>query len=307
MSDQPRTHDPLTVASDFYGLLRAEVTGNRAGLDQRECALLQQHYPVMMNPARYAVDLAAAIYARRRAHAVQAILEAPEPVVLDAGCGFGSESFLFAALGAQVLAVDISEAQIAVARKRQHHYEQLLGRPLNITFSPADLTTYTPPVDRLSLTWLASILAAIPDQDGLLRRIFHHTQPGGKLIITDMNLLNPLFAWGEWRRRRRAMRAYPEFAQQADFLAMVRRRERAGARYFTNLDGGCFDDVQFFTARTLSRLIRTSGFEAVSVDYAGFIPPPVFRPGMRGLEQALGSVPAIRSFGYFYTVTGRRV
>ncbi len=61
-----------------------------------------------MDSSRYPLDLVATVYARRRALPIRAIQDSKEPFVFDAGCGYGSDSLLFASLGARVVAVDLS-------------------------------------------------------------------------------------------------------------------------------------------------------------------------------------------------------
>ncbi len=234
------------------------------------------------------------------------ILDVPRSIVFDAGCGYGSESFLFAKLGATVLSVDRSFEQIAIARKRLRYYEELFEQKLDIHFVTADLNEYIPEMAELSLTWLASVLAAIRDQEAFLARVYQATRPEGRVILTDMNLWNPLFLVKEWGRRRRNQMDSPEFARSADFLAMVRRKGRKGARFFPSAHGAMIDDVQFFTPVTLSQLLRTVGFCQVTSTYSGFLPPPLFSPIGLMLERSLDKVPILRGMGYFYLVSGQK-
>jgi SAM-dependent methyltransferase len=257
-----------------------------------------------MNPRRYSPELAATIYASRRVHAIHAVLETENPVAFDAGCGYGSESFLFAALGARVLAVDLSVDQIAIASNRQRYYEEAFGKPFDIRFLVANLDEYIPHRQDISLTWLASVLAAIQGQEGFLKRVYTATRQNGTVMITDMNLRNPLFLWGEWRRRRRVLRESPEFARHTDFWAMFRRKGRTGARYFPCIGKRSFDDVQFFTSRTLSNLLVRVGFSPSPSSFSGFVPPFFARKGLHGFENSFTKMPVLRSFGYFYVVAG---
>ena len=295
---------PLSVTSSFHRLLQNEICEGNPFLSIEDQSKLRHHYPLLLAPDRYPPKLVERIYVNRRAPAVQVILEEETPMVFDAGCGYGSESFLFASMGARVLAVDISTEQIQIAKKRQRYFEEILGRPLDVTFVVADLDEYNPTMSNVSITWLASVLAAVKDQEGFLRRVFEKTREGGKVIITDMNLLNPLFLWNEWRRRKEAIRRNVEFRQRADFLAMFKRRDRKGARYFFSRDGESFDDVQFFGADTLSNLLRNVGFYPQSPSFSGFVPPALFQMGLGCLENIFGGLPLLRELGYFYVVVG---
>lgn len=304
-TDADRTSvDPRRLTENFYRLLRREVMEGNPHLDADEQALLASHYPVMMAPERYPPPLVTTIYTERRAPAAASILASEEPLVFDAGSGYGSESFLFAALGARVLAVDRSADQTAIARKRQPYWEERFERPLEIHFETADLNTYRPCEEGLSLTWIASVLAALPDQDAFLRRIHGATRPGGEVMITDMNLLNPLFLLKEWRRRRHGALGSPAFARQASLWRMFLRRERRGARYFESSAEEPFDDAQFFWWKTLAEYLRRGGFEPGKVAYSGFMPPLPGNPDLSFLETALAKVPLLRCGAYFYRISG---
>ena len=283
------------------------MEGNR-DLASSEQELLRAHYPVMMTPERYPLSLVVDIYTRRRAPAVAFVLDwiqkrGTAPTIFDAGTGFGSESFLLAAMGARVLAVDLSAEQVAIAEKRQRYWEKHFGRDLEIRFEAADLNSYTPSESDLALTWIASVLAAVPDQDAFLARVSDTTQPGGEVMITDMNLLNPLFLWKEWRRRRGGARQSRDFAETKDFRGMFLRRGRRGARYFDTTDGEAFDDAQFFWWRTLGALFRSTGFEPHTLEYSGFVPPLAGAPDLSFLEGVLCRIPIVRSGAYFYRMS----
>ena len=297
--------DPHRITATFYVLLRREVMEGNPLLDDGEQRLLAEHYPVMMSPERNPVPLVTEIYTQRRAPAVASILRHEAPRVLDAGCGYGSESFLFAALGGRLLGVDLSPEKVAIAHKRKAYWEELFDRPLDIEWESADLDTFRPQGEEFHLTWIASVLAAVGDQDALLRRIHAATRPGGELMITDMNLHNPLFLWKEWSRRRRGAELSSAFAEAADFAAMVRRRGRRGARYFpVPGEEAPFDDAQFFTPGTLARLMRSVGFRPGPPAFSGFVPPLPKGPDLSSLEGLLDRVPLVRRGAYFYRLTG---
>ena len=293
----------LTAA--FYATLREEVTQGNALLTSNEQSRLQSHYPTMMSGDLYPVDLAAAIYVARRSPAVKAVIDTTGSVVFDAGCAFGSESFLFATLGAKVLAVDIDKEQVAIAKKRQRYYEDIYQKPLDITLEVCDLNEFDPGAGNISLTWIASVLAAIPDQDALLARIYEATRPCGQVMITDMNLINPLFFAREFLRRKRAQAVNPAFGREADFWSMFSRKGRRGARYHRSTDGAVFDDVQFFTPSTIRQAIKDAGFGPNRSICSGFGLPNFGRFAVQ-FERFLGGIPGLNSMGYFYLASGSK-
>ena len=293
------------VVRIFYQELRKEVIIGDPYLNSQEQARLQLHHEVMMNAKKYPPTLAATIYVHRRSLAVQAILATRDAIVFDAGCGYGSESFLFAGFGAKVLAVDISPEQLCIAEKRKRYFEnEVFKKNLDVTFRVADLNEYWPETHGISLTWIASVLAALPDQEDFLKRVYAGTREGGRVVVTDMNLRNPWFLLKEWRRRQWARLESPEFARQADFWRMVQRRGRSGARFFPLRSQGRFDDVQFFTAGSLKALLRQIGFRVAQTGFSGFVPPQVYVPLLTPLEGFMARVPMVKNLGYFYIVTG---
>ena len=319
------TEDLRQRTAADYAALRREVLEGNPGLDADQQRALRSHYPVMNDPARYPPALVSEIYVRRRTPAMVAVATTEGPLVFDAGCGYGSESYFFAALGARVLAVDLEAEKIEIARRRQPYWEEHFGRPLDIVWEAADLDHYVPTLDGISLTWMGSVLAAIPNQDGFFQRVYDATRPGGEMMISDMNLLNPLFLLKEWRRRNLGRRRSSEFDAAASFGGMFWRRQRQGARYFPidaaegesiepnpilgpreleTVSPGAFDDSQFFWSRTLAQLFRRTGFEPGPPHFSGFVPPIPGLPGQRALEALLSHVPVLRRMGYFYRMSG---
>lgn len=296
--------DAQSITLSFYGLLRNEVTYGNPYLSDDEQLKLQGHHKVIMNADQYPPKLARLIYVSRRSYAIESILSDRAPVIFDVGCGYGSESFMFASLGARVLSVDRSSRQIEIALKRKRYFEEKFGKTLDITFRTGDLNDYVPEEDDISLSWVASVLAAIPDQDSLLRRVCSATKIGGRIMVTDMNLLNPLFLWKEWKRRRRALKTCFDFAQHARFSDMLRRKNRVGALYYGKDSGGRFDDVQFFHPKTLMRLLTSTGFRIDRISFSGFVPPLTMGNVFCATENFLRKIPVIKTLGYFYTVTG---
>jgi len=64
--------------------------------------------------------------------------------VIDLGCGLGMQSIIFAALGWEVLGIDLLPSCTALCRKRQSYYEARLGQKLNLRFIAADFRKFDP-------------------------------------------------------------------------------------------------------------------------------------------------------------------
>jgi SAM-dependent methyltransferase len=294
---------PETVVSSFYSALQQEVNRGNPFLDDAEQELLRGHHPFIVDPGNYPPGLVAAVHNRRRTAPVKAIRESSAPTVLDAGCGCGSDSILFAALGASVVAVNVSSDELAVAEKRARYYEKVGGVNLNIRFIQDDLNDYLPGEENFSLTWFASVLAVIRDQESLLKRVFQATRDQGRIMLVDYNLLHPPFLWKEWRRRNTVREKCPDFAREGHFWKMVRRKGRMGGRFFPLAEGGLFDDAQFFTPGTLRALLQRAGFRVLPAVFSGCALPAFPGPAVF-LERALSRVPGWKSIGRAYLITG---
>mgnify|MGYP001466393141 CR=1 FL=1 len=137
MTKQPvQTH--LLAVDQFYSLLLEEADSSELTADEK--ALLGSthlYYGRYLNPAlrNYFVETVIPHIAR----ATDYLSQVPDaPVILDLGCGLGMQSFIFANQGAKVVAVDIREETIALARKRKAWYEHKLGKALDVEFVHCD-------------------------------------------------------------------------------------------------------------------------------------------------------------------------
>ncbi len=106
----------------------------------------------------------------------------PSPVILDLGCGSGSQALLFALQGATVVGVDMDEIALGVFRKRIDLYSNLVGRRLPITLVAGntfdiDYAAYGP------VSGVYSLFA------------FNMMQPSGKLVDTLLPHLSPGARW----------------------------------------------------------------------------------------------------------------
>jgi len=121
------------------------------------------------------------------------------PIVLDAGCGFGTFSMLFASMGGRVLGVDLRPDRLAVAEQRLDRHATLTGTPLELSYARQDLTReWSQPVD---MVWAYNSISHIDPLDAFLDQACEFLRPGGVLVISDIN-----GAHRHYRRRPAALR-----------------------------------------------------------------------------------------------------
>jgi 2-polyprenyl-3-methyl-5-hydroxy-6-metoxy-1,4-benzoquinol methylase len=113
----------------------------------------------------------------------------PQPRVLDAGSGFGTFAMLFAAMGAEVTAVDLRPDRLDAADHRLSFFRANTGLELPVRNVRADLTqkwegTY-------DLVWVFNALSHIDPLPPFLTQVRDHLRPGGVIVIGDINGDNP--------------------------------------------------------------------------------------------------------------------
>lgn len=117
-----------------------------------------------------------------------------EPLVLDVGCGYGTDSLLLARLGCRVTAIDVNEDYIAVARERLAYWGSSLEGVPEPEFSSGHVE------DRHDLSGFHGVYSA---------ECLHHCEPvenallamrgalvdGGLGLVLESNASNPLVRW----------------------------------------------------------------------------------------------------------------
>lgn len=102
--------------------------------------------------------------------------------VLDAGCGDGAHSVLFAALGAIVTGVDISAEELAIARRRA----EVSGVADRCEFQCAPLETADLAPEAFDVVWGEAILHhLLGELDALLPRLYAALRPGGLVVFSE--------------------------------------------------------------------------------------------------------------------------
>lgn len=113
----------------------------------------------------------------------------PDRRVVDLGAGLGMESIIFAALGAQVLAIDLNGAAIELAAKRASYFERLWSRPLRIEFQQGNFATMD--LDsrdgQYNCLFSMSAFSHIPPLDGTVGRATRLLDGRGRAFVWDIN------------------------------------------------------------------------------------------------------------------------
>jgi len=112
------------------------------------------------------------------------------PRVLDAGSGFGTFAMLYAAMGAEVTAVDLRPDRLEAAERRLQFHHENTGTSLAVRNLRADLTREWD--SDYDLVWVYNALSHIDPLDPFLTAVRNHLRPGGVLVVGDINGANPV-------------------------------------------------------------------------------------------------------------------
>ena len=107
----------------------------------------------------------------------------PDMEVLEFGCGTGSTAIVHASHVKHVLAIDISERMIAIARDKAD--AQHIN---NITFKQGSVDELVIPDSSLDLVMAHSILHLLQDKQATIAKVFKMLKPGGIFVSSTVCL-----------------------------------------------------------------------------------------------------------------------
>ncbi|MBT5880592.1 MAG: class I SAM-dependent methyltransferase [Rhodospirillaceae bacterium] len=197
---------------------------------------------------------------------IEALVRAsPNMRVLEVGCGLGTESLWLALKGAQVTALDVREDRIAGAQARLSVLQDQVDRPLHVEFSMQsilDLAEAQP----FDAVWMEQAFHHLEPRSDVVAKIARLLKPGGHLVISEANALNPLI--------------------QAELLV---RRGWPRVETMTGPDGKdiLYGVERITTAHALGRAFAAHDIDRQSLRYFRMFPSAAVFDSLGGLERAL--------------------
>lgn len=122
------------------------------------------------------------------------------PRLLEIGGGCGTEALWFTLQGARVLAIDVNDERLEVARARKEIIERGIGRPLDIEFRFCSLFDLKGP-GTFDLIWMEQAFHHVEPRDKIYSTIARLLAPEGHVVISEANGWNPLLQLQLFRRR----------------------------------------------------------------------------------------------------------
>ena len=165
-----------------------------------------------------------------------------KPKILDLGCGVGTQSLFYAALGAEVISIDMDTKSLDILRKRRDIYQQACGRQLNISLYNANALEFDyqtiSPLDGIFSMFAFNMMQP---SSALIPKLAASLKSRGRLVIMDGNRscwINRFF------RRRQVLSP----------VQLVSSLEKAGIKIIQH--EGCYAVPPFLWAFTPTFLIK---------------------------------------------------
>lgn len=195
--------------------------------------------------------------------------------VLDVGCGNGYVLSRFAAEGAHVYGVDLTEAGVGLCRRRF----ELRGLHGQFTVGSAEDLPY--PDDTFDVVCSMGVLHHTPDTQKAVGEVFRVLKPGGRLIVMFYHRNSAKFRLNLYLRRLMQFRSLQRLVNEVDG------------------HGNPKGDV--YSEKELRSLLRS--FEALSV-FAGFLRGTHLIPVVGGIIPHVWLRPFEKKFGWFLYAKG---
>lgn len=294
----PLQESPYKAVQIFCELLSDELNFRTAhGLNAYD---LRHYHRKLFMPSGALDPIGVEGYASRIASALNILRISDTPMrLLDSGCGYGTESLLFAAAGANVTGIDLVSQRVQLASSRIDYYERRTSRHLNIGFLDADVIRYFETAPPLDVIWAMEAISHIHPLERFLELAYKCLSPDGFLIASDQNGLNPLARYKAYRIRgthhfKTRIKAWdPESGEPA--IEAVER---------------------IFSVLSYKKKLEKAGFhitEAVTSGFlaSSFIPirlhqSPLLRNILTSLQTTFQKIPILRLFGTNFTVVAQK-
>ena len=207
------------------------------------------------------------------------LVQKPGASILEVGCGLGTETLWLALRGAKVSAIDMRQDRVNTAQARQSVLEREIGCAVTCTF---DLGTFLDFDERepFDIIWMEQAFHHLEPRRNVVRKTSDLLKPGGHLIISEANALNPLLQLELFLRR-----GIPRVATQ----------EGPDGKHHP------YGVERVTTASALTRMFEQVGVQRVSVRHFRMFPnKPVF-DHFAGIEDRLATnalAPLLTHFNY---------
>ena len=169
-----RTKDQERRTPTDAGRVASQLTDEERSyyrFNQKAWSLFAPYYDLVTRPMR-----------RLRGHVAELAKLTPTMRVLDVATGTGDQAFAFADLAAEVIGVDLSDAMLAIARKKSRHP--------NVSFQQGDAAALPFADESFDVACISFALHEMPRsiRERAIREMTRVVRHGGRVAIADWGL-----------------------------------------------------------------------------------------------------------------------
>lgn len=205
--------------------------------------------------------------------------------VLEIGAGCGTESLWFAFKGAYVKSIDIRADRLAVARERQSILETFLERELQCRFEQQSLLEITD-AELFDVIWIQQTFHHLEPRAHCVDAIARLVRPGGAVVLSEVNALNPLLQLLLLRRR--------------GFKTIIQLESEGGQLI-------PYGNERILTASSLKRWLQKAGLSESTVSYYRILPSDPRFDRLAKLERMISGSPLIPLHTHYNLVARKPV
>lgn len=283
---------PYEIGIQANKSIQEEYDGCNLSLNLEEYKALQKYYhsALASKERRYIYEH---LYAERLEYIVFLLISGARPVkILDAGCGVGSESILFALLGAEVIGVDLDKPRLNVAKKRKEYYQSLIGRRLNLNFLQQNVSRVMKEY-KFDIIWLNEAISHIHPAEEFLSRSYQNLKRGGRIIISESNPLNPYIILKRFYQTRHFKETISQIKDPRTGEIVAYAHER------------------LFSILRMRKMLKRMGFGIEHIELTHYLPAFLIRNQLvfkliNKLEKRLANFPFIKWIGLDYRIAGSK-
>jgi 2-polyprenyl-3-methyl-5-hydroxy-6-metoxy-1,4-benzoquinol methylase len=129
-------------------------------------------------------------YSEQIREAIELTKGRPGAKVLEIGFGLGTESLWLSMQGANVVAIDILGDFEKAARRRKEILEQDIGQPLSCEFRRTSVMDLDDE-EVYDVIWMEQTFHHLEPREAVADKIVSLIKPGGHLVVSEVNALNP--------------------------------------------------------------------------------------------------------------------
>jgi 2-polyprenyl-3-methyl-5-hydroxy-6-metoxy-1,4-benzoquinol methylase len=205
------------------------------------------------------------------------------PRLLEIGGGCGTEALWFALKGARVLAIDVNEERLNVARARKEIIERGIGRPLDIEFRFCSVFDLDAP-GAFDLVWMEQAFHHVEPREKIYSTIAGLLALQGHVVISEANGWNPLLQIQLFRLR--------------GFKTIVDRTTADGQRIL-------YGNERITIPSAMARGFNEAGIEQQAARYFRILPNIAAADALMPVERAIPQLAA--PFFSHYNYVGRKL